>query len=179
MGLSAKAAAQTFVDAAQGTLDNTTSKVLLAPTRCSSYLEVVGEIQANNPIELNYNPSSITSGRLGYQFTGTTSSTKITTTTQTLASIAIPSAGVWYVEYQFNPVGLGGSVYCLLSISTTNNTHDSGRLITKAVNTGNYTHNAGYPIVLGAAATVYFIGNQGTGGTASSTSSFMRATRIA
>jgi hypothetical protein len=86
------------------TLDNTTSKVLLAPTRCSSYLEVVGEIEALNPIELNYNPSSISAGRLGFQYYLTSTTTPLTngnrnaTFIQTGLDYFTLPVGVWLCE---------------------------------------------------------------------------------
>ena len=109
---------------------------------------------------------------------GTTSAINITTNAKDLATIDIPYPGIWYIEYQFSPNGLGGSSYVMLSVSATLNAHDSGRIITKCISTGGYSHSAGYMIVVIAAATYHFVANIGTGGSASSTSSFMRATRI-
>jgi len=82
------------------TLQSSTSKVVLAPTRCASYLEVVGEIQANNPIEVTYNPSSISAGRIGYQVLYSYNTVPVVGGTNQIGGAAFnfPAVGVWLCE---------------------------------------------------------------------------------
>lgn len=82
------------------TLSASTSKVTLAPTRCASYLEVVGEIQANNPIEVTYNPSSISAGRIGYQVLYNWNTLPVVGGTNQIGGgpFNFPAVGVWNCE---------------------------------------------------------------------------------
>lgn len=169
-------------------LDSATSKVFMGPTRCSSYLEVVGETQCNNPIELNYNPSSLSAGRLGFQYYSTSTTTpfvggfrNITFTSTGLDYFTLP-VGVWLCELysgwaqQSNNRGV--------SLSATSATMDNSRACYSTQQNTSYqelTFTTALSVT-NSATPYYFVINCGSNGGSpgfTSVQHYLRCTRIA
>jgi len=169
-------------------LDNATSKVTIGPARCSSYLEVVGETQCNNPIELNYNPSSLSAGRLGFQYYSISTTTpvvngskNITFTSTGLDYFTLP-VGVWLCELysgwaqQSNNRGV--------SLSATSATMDNSRACYSTQQNTSYqelTFTTALSVTNSGTAYYFVIMCGGNGGSPgfSSVQHYLRCTRIA
>jgi hypothetical protein len=168
------------------TLDNTTSKVLLAPTRCSSYLEVVGEIQANNPIELNYNPSSLSAGRLGYQYYSTSTTTPTTNASKNvtfsgtgLDYFTLP-VGVWLCELYSGWAQTSNNR--AISLSGTSATTDNSRACYSTQQNSSYqelTFTTTLSVTDSSFRYYFVISNGANTGSYSSVQHYLRITRIA
>jgi len=168
------------------TLDNTTSKILMAPTRCSSYLEVVGEIQANNPIELNYNPSSLSAGRLGYQYYSTSTTTPTTNASRNiifsgtgLDYFTLPE-GVWLCELYSGWAQTSNNR--AISLSVTSATTDNSRAQYSTQQNSSYqelTLTTALSVTNSTTRYYFVISNGGNSGSYSSVQHYLRITRIA
>lgn len=168
------------------TLDYLTSKVLLAPTRCASYLEVVGEIQANNPIELAYNPSSLSAGRLGFQYYSTSTTTpttggskNITFSGTGLDYFTLP-VGVWLCELYSGWAQTSNNR--AISLSATSATVDNSRACYSTQQNASYqelTFTTALSVTDSSVRYYFVIQNGSNTGSYSSIQHYLRITRIA